>query len=94
MGTFRDERTVKVVPLELIELGKMGTLKKMGAFGTNRTENVGAFRANKTQKGGGGLYRGTYPYRFNMGVTPPGTRYLASHLCLHTIISNARSLAS
>ena len=27
------------------------------------TEKVGAFRANKTQKGG--LYRGTYPYYFN-----------------------------
>ena len=70
MGTFKDERTVKVVPLELIELGKMG------AFRTNRTEKVGAFRANKTQKGG--LYRGTYAYCFNMGVSPPGTAYLAS----------------
>ena len=27
----------------------------------NRAEKVGAFRANKLKKGGGGLYRGTYP---------------------------------
>ena len=38
----------------------------------NRTEKVGAFRVNKTQGGGGGLYRGAYPYCFNMGVPPPG----------------------
>ena len=60
MGAFRAERTVKVAPLELIELGKMGASEKVGAFRANRTEKVGAFRANKTQKrcvcvGGGGF---------------------------------------
>ena len=29
---FRTERTVKVVPLELIELGKMGAFRKSGWF--------------------------------------------------------------
>ena len=37
-GTFRAERTVKVVS------------EKVGAFRANRTEKVGAFRANKTKK--------------------------------------------
>ena len=47
--------------------------EKVGAFRANRTEKVGAFRANKTKiKGGGGLYRDTDPYCFNMGVPPPG----------------------
>ena len=50
--------------------GKNGCIqKKVGAFRANRTEKVGAFRANKTKKGG--IYRGTYPYCFHMGVTPP-----------------------
>ena len=31
-GAFRAERTVKVVPLELIELGKMGAFRKSGCF--------------------------------------------------------------
>ena len=31
VGAFRAERTVKVVPLELIELGKMGALRKSAA---------------------------------------------------------------
>ena len=53
VGAFRAERTVKVVPLELIELGKMGALRKSaGAFRANRTEKVGAPRANKTQTRG------------------------------------------
>ena len=52
MGAFRAERTVKVVPLELIELGKMGASENVGAFRAKRIENVGAFRANKTQKKG------------------------------------------
>ena len=46
---------VKVVglPLELIELGKNGAFRKSGCFFRgNRTEKVGAFRANKSQKGG------------------------------------------
>ena len=46
----------KVVPLELIEVGKKWV----------HSEKVGAFRANKSQKGG--LFCGTYPYCFNMGV--------------------------
>ena len=38
--------------------------EKVGAFRANRTKKVGALRANITQReGGGGLYRGTYPYR-------------------------------
>ena len=46
--------------------------EKVGAFRANRTEKVGAFRANKTnKKRGGGLYRGPYPYYFNMRVPPP-----------------------
>ena len=32
VDAFRAERTVKVVPLELIELGKMGALRKSGCF--------------------------------------------------------------
>ena len=32
VGVFRAERTVKVVPLDLIELGKMGKLRKSGCF--------------------------------------------------------------
>ena len=32
VGAFRAERTVKVVPLELIELGKMGAFRKSGCF--------------------------------------------------------------
>ena len=28
VGAFRAERTVKIVPLELIELGKMGAFRK------------------------------------------------------------------
>ena len=52
VGAFRAERTVKVVPLELIELGKRVHSEKVGAFRANRTEKVGAFRGNKTQKGG------------------------------------------
>ena len=52
MGAFRAERTVKVVPLELIELGKRVHSEKVGAFRANQTEKVGAFRANKTKKGG------------------------------------------
>ena len=51
VGAFRAERTVKVVPLELIELGKRVHSEKVGAFRANRTEKVGAFRANKTKKG-------------------------------------------
>ena len=47
-------KTVKVVPLELIELGIMGAFRKVGAFRANRTGKVGAFRANKKKKGGGG----------------------------------------
>ena len=43
--------------------------EKVGAFRANRTEKVGAFRANKLKRG---LYRGTYPYCFNMGVPTPG----------------------
>ena len=31
-GAFRAERMVKVVPLELIELGKMGAFRKSGCF--------------------------------------------------------------
>ena len=65
VGTFRAERTVKVIELE-----KMGTFKKGGSFRANRTDKVGALRANKTKKAG--LYRDTYPYCFNMGVPPPG----------------------
>ena len=30
VGAFRAERKVKVVPLELIELGKMGAFRKSG----------------------------------------------------------------
>ena len=37
MGAFRAERTVKIVRLELIELGKMG------AFRTRDSEKVGDF---------------------------------------------------
>ena len=54
MGAFRAERTVKVVHLELIELGKIHP-EKVGAFRANRTEKIGAFRANNTQKKGGGV---------------------------------------
>ena len=32
VGAFRAERTVRVVPLELIELGKMGAFRKSGRF--------------------------------------------------------------
>ena len=32
VGAFRAERTGKVVPLELIELGKMGDFRKSGCF--------------------------------------------------------------
>ena len=32
VGAFRAERTVKVVPLELIELGKMSAFRKSGCF--------------------------------------------------------------
>ena len=32
VGAFRAERTVKVVPLELMELGKMGAFRKSGCF--------------------------------------------------------------
>ena len=32
VGAFRAERTVKVVPLELIELGKVGAFQKSGCF--------------------------------------------------------------
>ena len=32
LGAFRAERTVKVVPLELIELGKMGAFRKSRCF--------------------------------------------------------------
>ena len=32
MGAFTAERKVKVVPLELIELGKMGAFRKSGCF--------------------------------------------------------------
>ena len=32
VGTFRAERTVKVVPLELIELGKMDAFRKSACF--------------------------------------------------------------
>ena len=71
MGAFRAERTVNVVPLELIELGKMGaSRKKWVLLELIELKKVGAFRDNKTQKRG--LYRGIYPYCFNMGVTPPG----------------------
>ena len=65
VGAFRDERMVKVVPLE-----KWVHSEKVGAFRANRTEKVGAFRANKTKKWG--LYRGTYP-----GVLPPGVELTA-----------------
>ena len=74
VDAFRAERTVEVVPLELIKLGKRVHSEKVGAFRATQPEKVGAFRANKTKKkkaGGGGGYRGTYPYCFNMGV-PPG----------------------
>ena len=70
MGAFSAERTVKVVPLQLFELGKWVHSEKVGAFRANRTENVGAFRANKAKKVG--LYRGTYPYCFDMGAHPRG----------------------
>ena len=45
VGAFRAKRTVKVLLLELIELGKM---EKVGALRANRTENV----ANKSKKRG------------------------------------------
>ena len=32
VGAFIADRTVKIVPLELIELGKMGALRKRGCF--------------------------------------------------------------
>ena len=32
VDAFRAERTVKVVPLELMELGKMGAFRKSGCF--------------------------------------------------------------
>ena len=32
VGTFKAERTVIVVPLELIELGKKGAFRKSGCF--------------------------------------------------------------
>ena len=32
VGAFRSERTVKVAPLELIELGKMGAFRKSGCI--------------------------------------------------------------
>ena len=32
VGAFRAERTGKVVPLVLIELGKMGAFRKTGCF--------------------------------------------------------------
>ena len=32
VGSFRAERTLKVVPLEQIELGKMGAFRKSGCF--------------------------------------------------------------
>ena len=32
VGAFRADRTLKVVPLELIELGKMGAFRKSGCF--------------------------------------------------------------
>ena len=32
VGAFRAERTLKVVPLELIERGKMGVFRKSGCF--------------------------------------------------------------
>ena len=50
MGVFRAERTVQVVPLELIELGNIGAFRKSA----DRTENVGAFRAKISKRGGGG----------------------------------------
>ena len=43
--------------------------EKVSAFRAYGTEKVGAFGAYKSKKGG--LYHGTYPYCFNMGV-PPG----------------------
>ena len=46
VGAFRaGKKTVKAVPLELTELGKMDAFRKNGRF---------SFRANKTQKVGGG----------------------------------------
>ena len=38
VGAFRTERTGKVVPLELIELGKWVISQKVGAFRANRNE--------------------------------------------------------
>ena len=32
VGAFRAERRVKIVPLELIKLGKMGAFRKSGCF--------------------------------------------------------------
>ena len=55
VGAFRAERMVKVVPLELLELGKMGAFRKSGT------------------------YRGTYPYCFNMGVSPPGVQFIIAN---------------
>ena len=66
VGAFRAERTAD-------RTGENGCIQKkwvlLEDFRANRTVKVGAFRANKTQKGG--LYRGTYPYCFNMGIPPP-----------------------
>ena len=63
--TFRSDRTGK-------NWEKWVHSEKVGAFRANRTEKLGAITADKTQKKGGGLYRGTYPHCFNMGVHPPG----------------------
>ena len=55
VGAFRAERTVKAVPLELIELGKNGCIqKKWVLIELIELKKVGALRANKTKKSGGG----------------------------------------
>ena len=60
-------------PFDIICRGWKGWVGRCVASINNtairNNEKVGAFRVNKTQKGE--LYRGTYPYYFNMGVPPP-----------------------
>ena len=52
VGAFRADRTVKVVEPTCTFRADWAHSEKVGA---NRTEKVGALRANKLKKGGGGF---------------------------------------